>query len=544
VSQVYLEHLASLRSSYSLVHAARSRPRRLSDNVETRQKLGSMHEQTPSERYLSALSQRSFLSLWSFPNLYTDEGKKGEKGVGRELCDLLVVFGDNVLIFSDKHCAYKDTNNVAVDWPRWYRKAVRASFSQIYGAESWLSRFPARIFLDPECSKPLPIALPDPGKRRVHRLAVTRGAMEACHAFFGAKSIASLRISNDPAAGSAGYYPFTAGVGEIGKPFVHVLDEYTLDVLFKHLDTVTDFVGYLSKKESFFSAAGRLVTADGEEQLLGIYLTKLNAEGDHDIVLAEPIPSDVDFIWINEGIWESVSTNKQLHMKASADEVSYTWDRLIETFVSKSDPALIGPTVAKEDEHRNLELSLRAMASESRFSRRNLARSFRDVYERARPNRTYARVMPSHTNADLVYVLLAQGRPDDISYDEYRKYRIARLSAYVHVAPLRARHVRRVVGIAFDSPVDPPRGGSEDLIYWEIEAWTPDLENHARETQRELGILLDENVQIQNYRDKEYPDLPQKQGKSEQNKRLRRRKEKAKEKMRKRSRARNRSNRR
>src|SRR5258708_2519149 len=184
-----------------------------------------MHSQTESEKYLTALCKRSFLSLWSFPNLYTDEGRRKNKGAGRELCDLLVVFGNDLLIFSDKHCAYKDTGNVEIDWPRWYRRAARASFNQIYGAESWLARFPDHIFLDSECTNPLPIALPKLEAQRIHRLAVTRGSLEACKAFFGGKSLASLRISSDPAAGTAGYIPFTAGIGEPGRPFVHVLDE-------------------------------------------------------------------------------------------------------------------------------------------------------------------------------------------------------------------------------------------------------------------------------------------------------------------------------
>jgi hypothetical protein len=499
--------------------------------------------QTASEQYLSSLSERSFLSLWSFPSLYTDEGRTRDKGTGRELCDLLVVFGKDVLIFSDKHCSYKDTGNESVDWPRWYRKAVRASIAQIYGAESWLARFPARVFLDPECSKQFPIALPSIAERRVHRLAVTRGAMDACNAFFGGKSIASLRISSDPAAGSPGYVPFTAGTGLPGKPFVHVLDEYTLDVLFKHLDTVTDFVNYLVKKEKFFSVPGRQVMADGEEQLLGIYLTKLNEDGDHDIVLAEPIPPDVDSIWINEGIWESVSTNKQLKAKAVADEISYAWDRLIEQFARTADPSLIRPVDSAEDEHRSLEQSLRVMAAESRFSRRNLARSLLDVHARSKSNKTYARLMPSHTNSDVVYVLLAQGRPQDISYSEYRQYRVGRLMGYVRVAPLRIPTARRIVGIAFDSATDGEQGGSEDLICQEISDWTPALEQEAREIQKELEILLDENVQMMDYHDTEYPNVPV-TGEAQQAKkaasRLRKRKEKAKEKMRKQSRARNR----
>lgn len=36
-----------------------------------------------SEKYLSKLCERTFLSLWSYPNVYTDEGKKRRREMGR-----------------------------------------------------------------------------------------------------------------------------------------------------------------------------------------------------------------------------------------------------------------------------------------------------------------------------------------------------------------------------------------------------------------------------------------------------------------------------
>jgi hypothetical protein len=48
---------------------------------------------TESERYLSRLCHHSFLSMWSYPGIFRDQGKIGGKGDGKELCDLLVVFG-------------------------------------------------------------------------------------------------------------------------------------------------------------------------------------------------------------------------------------------------------------------------------------------------------------------------------------------------------------------------------------------------------------------------------------------------------------------
>ena len=60
---------------------------------------------TESERYLANLCEKSFLSLWSYPNVFRDQGRKEGKGDGKELCDLLVVFDRDVIIFSDKSCA-------------------------------------------------------------------------------------------------------------------------------------------------------------------------------------------------------------------------------------------------------------------------------------------------------------------------------------------------------------------------------------------------------------------------------------------------------
>ena len=51
-----------------------------------------------SERYLIKKCQNTFLSLWSYPNLYTCEKK------GKELCDVLALFGNHLFIFSDKFC--------------------------------------------------------------------------------------------------------------------------------------------------------------------------------------------------------------------------------------------------------------------------------------------------------------------------------------------------------------------------------------------------------------------------------------------------------
>ncbi|MGY4253398.1 hypothetical protein ACVI1L_000466 [Bradyrhizobium sp. USDA 4516] len=104
---------------------------------------------TPSEKLLAELCDKSFLKLWTYPNLF--------KKPGKELTDLLVVFGNDVIIFSDKSCSYPDTGNVDLDWKRWYRKSIADSAHQIAQAERWIRTCPDRVFLDVKCTEKLPI---------------------------------------------------------------------------------------------------------------------------------------------------------------------------------------------------------------------------------------------------------------------------------------------------------------------------------------------------------------------------------------------------
>jgi len=132
---------------------------------------------TPSERYLRSLCDRSFLTLWSYPNLY--------KAPGQELCDLLVVFGHHVIIFSDKSCDFPNTGNLKLDWSRWYRRSIKKSADQVFGAERWIRSHPDRIFTDSRCTQRFPLDLPPRDQVSFHRLVVALGAAERSRAHLG-----------------------------------------------------------------------------------------------------------------------------------------------------------------------------------------------------------------------------------------------------------------------------------------------------------------------------------------------------------------------
>src|SRR6266849_2272489 len=124
---------------------------------------------TATERYLARLCKRTFLSLWSYPVVFRDQGRSTGIGDGKEVCDLLVVFENHIIIFSDKDCRFADTGNLEIDWSRWYKKAILKSAEQVWGAERWIRKFPNRLFLDRRCTAHFPISLPDPSHAIFHR---------------------------------------------------------------------------------------------------------------------------------------------------------------------------------------------------------------------------------------------------------------------------------------------------------------------------------------------------------------------------------------
>lgn len=86
---------------------------------------------TAAERYLGDLCERSFLSLWSYPRVYKDQRLPNGKAIGKELCDLLVVFDNHIIIFSDKHCRFSDSEDLIRAWKRWYKNTIADSARQV-----------------------------------------------------------------------------------------------------------------------------------------------------------------------------------------------------------------------------------------------------------------------------------------------------------------------------------------------------------------------------------------------------------------------------
>lgn len=283
---------------------------------------------TPAERKLKLLCDRSFLSLWSYSGIYRNQGDTIHGGDGKEVCDLVVVFQDHIIIFSDKDCAFPNTGDINTDWARWFKRAVLKAAEQIWGAERWIKSHPNRLFLDRSCKQPFPIDLPNPNNAKFHRIVVAHDKTWRCRQEIGGSG--SLVVL--PSVVGAAHYmgavkPFAIGQINPAKGYVHVFDDVSLGVVMRSLDTVSDFVAYLTKKEEFI-AQEKLALAFGEEDLLAFYLQNYNESGEHDFL----VPPNAAAVAVQEGTWQSFATHPQRLAQLEADQISYSWDRLIETF--------------------------------------------------------------------------------------------------------------------------------------------------------------------------------------------------------------------
>lgn len=230
---------------------------------------------TESEKKLAALGYKTFLRLWSYPNPYKMQLE------GKELCDLLVVFENHIIIFSDKDCVYRDHGDAKVNWRRWYKKAIQKSAEQLIGAKNWITRYPDRISLDAKCSKKFPLKITITAETTFHLIAIAHGATESCKKFFSggdgglivdSSIVGDMHINEDCA-------PFVVGqISGDPKTFIHIFDDTCYINILRELDTIQDFLRYLETRRELLTK--KHVLAECENDVLAYYLRGL-MKGSH-----------------------------------------------------------------------------------------------------------------------------------------------------------------------------------------------------------------------------------------------------------------------
>lgn len=266
---------------------------------------------TPTEELLAALCEQSFLKLWSYSNPHRDDGK--------ELCDLLVVFENQVFVFVDRESRKLQSDHATLtDWHRWKREAIDAQVRSVHGAERYL-KMGRPVFLDAALTVPFPINI-ELANATFYKIVVAHGAKEACEKFSAQNVYGSLAISYaDQDIGSP--RPFMIHLDRRNP--VHLFDTHNLPILLGELNTIQDFSSYLEAKHVALQKYSHLSYC-GEEDLLAHYL--LNIDDVTKCHFIGPKQGDYDSIMIGEGEWKDFIQLPQYKNKKKADEVSELWD--------------------------------------------------------------------------------------------------------------------------------------------------------------------------------------------------------------------------
>lgn len=254
----------------------------------------------------------------------------------------------------------------------------------------------------------------------------------------------------------------------------------------------------------------------GEEEMLGYYLASQGANNEHDFVKpGGGTWDDGEHLLIAPGTYAGLANDPRYEAKKKADEISYAWDRLISEFTKNildgTAVAVFGDVIDASE----AEKGLRSMALEPRLSRRLLGSSLIDAMEEAeqRGEDRFARVvLPGPHSADrtVAYIFLILAYPKIVlkdGYEQYRKVRANILHAYCLHTLHGNRGLKRAVGIGLDasSKVTGRKGGSEDMLALEVNEWTPELEQQARDLTAKFDVMRPDRVVKSQIGTDEYP---------------------------------------
>ena len=302
---------------------------------------------TPSEDFVLRICKHSFLPFWSF---LSPIGKNR-----KELCDVLIVCGENVVIISVKDISVSHHHDQQVQFERWARNAIDDSVKQIYGAERFLNSMNEISTKDG-----IRIKLPHKPKRNTFRIAIA----------FGSKP------------------NFPLPHGNFGKGYVHVYDEKSTSIVLNELDTITDFTDYLIAKENLFKKCNVLIPS--ESDFLAIYLqTGLKFQGNFNTITC------------GDDEWGNYIKSDDYADWRRDILPSYIWDELVNTMHKHH----ARPGTSKE-RILQLEEAIRYINLESRMNRIELGKVLFDAIKK-KVSRRMIRPLPGRKHT---YVFIPLSR--------------------------------------------------------------------------------------------------------------------------------------
>lgn len=447
---------------------------------------------TGRERHLARLASDQFFSLWSYPGLT----RPAKRGITKELADLAVIFGDDMVLFSDKDIAWPTHPDVGVAWSRWYREAVVASAIQLWGAAHYLRGASPAVYLDARCEVPFPLPVIS-SCTRIHLVAVAANSVSPARDYFceigGPGSSGTLMHAFGVPEVVEGKRPFMVGDLDPKKPYVHVLDEESLDRLLSELGTIGDFIHYLTEKEAAVRS-GRLVMYAGEEDLLAFYLQESLPSGFGQLPFAQGRLVEGASVTIPEGEWRTYANSPAYKVRARMRQRARDWYELINPF---SAAVLNAQTGEANDTPLDMhEVTLRVAASENLASRARLGTAFVEKYESVPEGIRTSRAAVSLSQPGRLYLFVfVPWLRQKVTYEKYREFRLAMMHAYATVAPLKFPGLTELIVIGAQTQ-DETGTRSETMIYAKYEGpVSAEQIAEARELMASESILSDMPVQ-------------------------------------------------
>ena len=163
------------------------------------------------EDFINQIAYKSFFKYWCYPN------PKDELGDKKEICDLLIVFKDVIIIICVKNYEFKGV------YDRYFRKTIEKDIKQIAGAERKLTDRRTTVYIK------------HPGR------SVEIFNKNAVNKIFRVVVHLGEHVR---------FYPLFERTNK--DKFINILDKETFEMLLSELDTLPDFVEYLEKKEIAF----------------------------------------------------------------------------------------------------------------------------------------------------------------------------------------------------------------------------------------------------------------------------------------------------
>ncbi len=338
---------------------------------------------TKSEEWAYNLCRNSFFSLFSFVNPI---GKKG-----KELCDVIIICGKDIVLISVKEININLTGNYEVDYNRWNTRAIEDSVKQLNGAERFLNTVSSFKLKGSEEDIELPI------EKNFFKIAL--------------------------AIGGRGKFPIPESILKNG--YVNIMDEVSFHSITVELDTITDFISYLREKQTKLSNV--YFTGCGEEDLLAYYLfNEFNFP-------------DKTYLIFDDGLYKSLKTDKFYIKEKKERQESYIWDFII----NHSAQNHFTQNGYNTSSLNSLMKAYEIMAQETRFERVKLINNLNEVIK----TNVRARIYFSPSFNHVIYVFVSGKFNNQIE-------RLEELEIRCMVAAFLMNKSAVVIGIAWEIQKD------------------------------------------------------------------------------------------